>query len=184
MSTGPSVNATIGEALPRLLDGSESQFGIPLNEQELLGLFSRADLSCNVQNQLVTFDGKSSKSKRQDASSSAGSGILVATGSPTPASTSSSTAALATAAGTLLTDGNSTIDFARVAVLYVFQDTKTLQAAADAQENLQSYLRDGSLADGSSASKSNLTLGNGYQADLNGFVLQLANGTRVGKGET
>ncbi|KAF2214263.1 hypothetical protein CERZMDRAFT_82997 [Cercospora zeae-maydis SCOH1-5] len=174
ISTGSSGNATIGEALPRLLDSSEARFGIPLNGQELLGLFSRADLSCNVQNQLVTFDGKSSKRKRQDASSGIESGTLGATGSPTPGSTSSSTAASAT--------GNSTIDFARVAVLYVFQDAKTLQAAADAQENLQSYLRDGSLADGSSASESNVTLGNGYEVDLNGFVLQVANGTRVGKG--
>ncbi|PPJ50511.1 hypothetical protein CBER1_07732 [Cercospora berteroae] len=188
ISTGSSGNATIGEALPRLLDSSESQFGIPLDRQELLGLFSRADMSCNVQNQLVTFDGETSKTKRQDASSSSiGNSILVATGSPTPATTSTSTTATATTSsssstGTLLTDGNSTVDFARVAVLYVFQDAKTLQAAADAQENLQSVLRGGNLADGSSASKSNITLGNGYEVDLNELVLQVRNGTRVGEG--
>ena len=147
-------------------------------------------MSCNVQNQLVTFDGETTKAKRQEASSSSiGNSIFVATASPTPVTTSTSTTATSTTSsssstGTLLTDGNSTVDFARVAVLYVFQDAKTLQAAADAQENLQSFLRGGNLADGSSALTSNVTLGNGYEVDLNEFVLQVRNGTRVGRGAT
>lgn len=204
ISAGPSSNATIGESLPRLLSSAASTFSIPLDTQELLGLFSSADMSCNVQNQLVTFNGRSTRrwlvpssevrapsfngivTAREDSSSSSPAtddaslnapSTPSALSAPTPATSATSTTTTTTAAG----DVNSkTLDFARVAVLYIFQTSRVLHIAADAQDNLQSYFRSGDTTDQQPASANNITLGNGYVADLTTFSLITSNGTTVG----
>ncbi|KAK7552310.1 hypothetical protein IWX49DRAFT_424669 [Phyllosticta citricarpa] len=60
---GGSSNATIGSAVPELINNSQASFQIPLNGTQLLALFSRANMSCSAENALVTFSGLS-KSKR------------------------------------------------------------------------------------------------------------------------
>ncbi|TKA67173.1 hypothetical protein B0A55_08692 [Friedmanniomyces simplex] len=50
-------NATVGDALPRLLDGAEGNFSVPLDGPRLVALFSGAGLSCQAENALVTFGG-------------------------------------------------------------------------------------------------------------------------------
>lgn len=46
---------TIGGSLPRLLDDSESNFNIPLNQPTILSLFSKNNVSCATENSLVSF---------------------------------------------------------------------------------------------------------------------------------
>ncbi|EME86783.1 uncharacterized protein MYCFIDRAFT_214377 [Pseudocercospora fijiensis CIRAD86] len=191
-SVGSSDNATVGDAIPRLISGAESNFSIPLDAQELLGLFSSSDMDCSLQNNLVTFNSKSQKrafldtlpgsaslraiNRRQDGDSPSSSaaatshGIVYASGTPT---------ATATATSTSSTDSK-TLDFARVAVLYIFQSSQELTIAADAQENLQAFLRTGSTSSSVSTRADNVTLGNGFTADLTSYTISVGNGTTVG----
>jgi len=62
-SVGSTTDATLGDALPRLLRGAQSNFSVPLDAQTLLGLFSSQNLSCHSENALVTF-GNSAGSRR------------------------------------------------------------------------------------------------------------------------
>ena len=115
-SVGSSDNATVGDAIPRLISGAESNFSIPLDAQELLGLFSSSDMDCSLQNNLVTFNSKSQKrasldtlldidalsaiNRRQDASPSSSAaetsnGIVYASGTPTAAATATSSSSSA-----------------------------------------------------------------------------------------
>ncbi|KAK3044762.1 hypothetical protein LTS18_000427, partial [Coniosporium uncinatum] len=50
--------ATIGNAIPRLIDDAVANYSIPLNSQTLLALFSSTNLSCGAVNALVTLNGK------------------------------------------------------------------------------------------------------------------------------
>ncbi|KAI1818669.1 hypothetical protein GGS20DRAFT_198141 [Poronia punctata] len=52
-------NVTIGQAIPGLILEAQSNFSVPLSATSIISRFSRAELSCNAQNALVTFDGLS-----------------------------------------------------------------------------------------------------------------------------
>ncbi|KXT16013.1 hypothetical protein AC579_9521 [Pseudocercospora musae] len=199
-SVGSSDNATVGNAIPRLIAGAESNFSIPLDAQELLGLFSSSDMDCSLQNNLVTFNSRSQKrasfdtlpdsdpltaiTRRQDGDSSSSSsaatsnGILYASETPTAAA-SSTTSTTSSAASTGSTDSK-TLDFARVAVLYIFQTSQELTIAADAQETLQTFLRTGSTSSSASSKVDHVTLGHGFTADLTSYTISVRNGTTVG----
>lgn len=193
ISVGSSENATIGDAVPRLLDGADSNFSIPLDAQELLGLFSSSDMDCSLQNSLVTFNGKSQKrsstdslaeidrsrtsDKKQEVSAVTSNRNIYALRTATPAETAATVDA--SAGSIIIADESRTLDFARVAILYIFQASQDLTIAADAQENLQTFLRTGYTAD-TKSSASNVTLGNGYTADLESYVISVGNGTSVG----
>lgn len=49
-------DATVGQAIPRLLQSAQADFGIPLSATEVTSKFNDANLSCTTQNALVTFD--------------------------------------------------------------------------------------------------------------------------------
>lgn len=181
---GSTANATVGDAIPRLLEDASTNFSVPLDSQSVLGLFSSSDLSCAAQNALVTFGGKSSKrdvlgaevvlpiiDRRQAAS-------------PTSASTASSspTSTIASASSTATPTANSDhqLDFARVAVLYVLQVSSDVDHAATAQLNLQDYFSDSQTSDGATANARNISLGNGITCNLDNLSLALSNGTSVG----
>lgn len=51
-------DATVGQAIPRLLESAQTNFSIPLSATELTAKFNSANLSCITQNALVTFDGE------------------------------------------------------------------------------------------------------------------------------
>ncbi|KAF4628133.1 hypothetical protein G7Y89_g10019 [Cudoniella acicularis] len=55
------VNVTLGEAIPRLISAAQTNFSIPLSETVILARFNSANLSCTVENALVTFDGESER---------------------------------------------------------------------------------------------------------------------------
>lgn len=196
LAVGSFSKATIGEAIPRLLTSATNDFNIPLDSQELLGLFSRTEMNCNIQNQLVTFNGLSRRRllertsilqsapfehhKRQETSNdptATDSGILHASATPT---TSSSPPPEVSYTSSTAETNQTALDFARVAVLYIFQLSRDLHTAADAQEHLQAYFRSGAGSSGQIADSRNLTLGGSYSIDLNDFTLSVPNGTNVG----
>ncbi|KAI8951833.1 hypothetical protein F4801DRAFT_266537 [Xylaria longipes] len=52
-------NVTIGQAIPRLVLDAQTNFSIPLSATSIISKFSSAGLTCNAENALVTFNGKS-----------------------------------------------------------------------------------------------------------------------------
>ncbi|KAK5136196.1 hypothetical protein LTR08_004033 [Meristemomyces frigidus] len=211
-SVGSTSDATVGNAIPRLLTSASSDFNVPLDGEAVLGLFSSADLSCSSENALVTFNNNAGAKRgldvvrptptlqrRQTATSDGQSGaatsngIVFETGSPTVATSSgsatstssspSSTSSASSDAGNG-TDSSTSLDFARVAVLYIFQVSGQLNDAITAQTNLQSYFTNGETSSGQSIDPANVTLGNGYTCDLSGHSLNLANGTTIGSGSS
>lgn len=211
---GTTDDATVGTNIPSLLQSAQSDFGIPLNTERILGLFSSADLSCASENALVTFSGldsgeSSSNSKlrrrnlgsapsptqplRRQASSTAqaasaatSNGIVFDSSSaPSSSDTPSSSPDSASSENISNTDHSAnttqTLNFARVAVLYVFQYSGELNTAATAQERLQEFFSDGGLLGGEGAGA--VTLGGGFTADLRAWSLRIRNGTVVGGDE-
>jgi hypothetical protein len=55
--TSENQNVTLGSALPRLFNLSTTEFGIPLDQSDILALFSVNGVPCATQNSLVTFNG-------------------------------------------------------------------------------------------------------------------------------
>jgi hypothetical protein len=51
-------NATVGQAIPRLIEAAQANFSIPLSATAVMAKFNNASLSCNTQNALVTFEGQ------------------------------------------------------------------------------------------------------------------------------
>ena len=197
-AVGSTSNATLGSAVPRLLEGAVANFSVPLQGEVLLGLFAREGMSCGSENALVSFNGASSKRKReserdvvagftvtrrQDAGATT-NGIVFETGSPTPVSASPSSTSSTSAASSTSTSNSTytdptTLDFARVAVLYLFQVTSTLSSAVTAQENLQSLFSTGSTSQGVPIDIQKVDLGGGWSCDLMGRTVATANGTAV-----
>ncbi|KAF2718891.1 hypothetical protein K431DRAFT_229743 [Polychaeton citri CBS 116435] len=201
-TVGSVDDATVGDAIPRLLQLANSDFGIPLDGSTLLGLFSSNDLSCNTENSLVTFNGasvgkrstqdssrrSSTLARRQTSTESPNSqatsnGIVYQTGSPTSSSdTSASTSSSSPSSqSSSANDSSDTRDFARTVVLYIFQVSGELSSASSAQSNLQYYFSNGQSADGQQLDPTNVQLDNGYHCNLDAFSLTLANGTTVGE---
>ncbi|KAK8005251.1 hypothetical protein PG990_011288 [Apiospora arundinis] len=56
-------NVTLGQAIPRLIQGANTNFSIPLSATAILAKFNSASLSCNAENALVTFGGSATRVK-------------------------------------------------------------------------------------------------------------------------
>ncbi|KAF2220190.1 hypothetical protein BDZ85DRAFT_32917 [Elsinoe ampelina] len=200
-------NATVGSSLPRLFNNARANFSIPLDGAQVLSLFAATNLSCASENALVTFGGlserrsinldkeyfdtaadiaeiylgeeedfKPTKTLKQRqvtttvASSQAAAtsnGIVFAIGGPpgsSPSNSPNNTSPLE-------------LDFARVAVLFVLQDSGQLNEAIAAQSSLQKWFSGGSAP---GIASTNITLQNGYSANLNTGQIVVKNGTKVG----
>ncbi|KAM0704572.1 hypothetical protein Q7P35_008806 [Cladosporium inversicolor] len=153
--SGLSENATIGDAIPRLITLSETDYDLKLDAQTLLGLFNEADLNCASENALVSFDGKTQKHRRMPApqasqtnpdSAEATRNGIVFDSSPSPSQTSASTAPSSTTSSSSSASPTASktidVDFARAAVLYILQSSSSLQDAESAQKALQENLSD------------------------------------------
>ncbi|KAI5207004.1 hypothetical protein E4T39_02208 [Aureobasidium subglaciale] len=205
-SVGNVNNVTLGDSIPRLLTGSGTNFSIPLNASNILGLFASSKLTCTAENALVTFNGLSARalrggvlesnpsptkvlSGRADSTSVAGAavtsnGIVFASGSASTASPSSVSSDLSSSSSSSsslspLSD-STTLDFARVAVLLVFQESGQLNNAITAQENLQSYFTSGTTSTGQAINASSIDLGANISADFSKRSVTLSNGTVIG----
>ena len=159
--------ATVGTSIPRLLTASSSNFSIPLNSSSVLSTFSAENLSCSDENNLVTFSGKAERRSApepiisrhalgysvsfaprapvaQDSGAVTSNGIIVA--APTTTTNTQPTLSRPLASATPSSSPNNPsqrdIDFARVAVLYILQQTE-LSAAVDAQQKMQVALTPG-----------------------------------------
>jgi hypothetical protein len=205
-TVGSMNNVTLGDSIPRLFTNSATNFSIPLNATNLLGLFASSKLTCTSENALVTFNGLSARSvseedsepqpsptkvleSRADSTSVAGAavtsnGIVFASGSPSDVPSSSATTSFDTSmpsspSPSYLSD-STTLDFARIAVLFVFQQSGQLNNAIAAQENLQNYFTSGTTSTGQQIDVSSIDLGANYSANLKNHSITLANGTVIG----
>ncbi|GAD92223.1 hypothetical protein AN4767.2 [Paecilomyces variotii No. 5] len=203
-AVGNSQKATLGSDLPQLLQQSESNFSIPLDSTRILGLFSKNNVSCTTENALVTF-GMSSQKRRSLESTEIDEPALIRARAKSPISPSSdvgnimvdpnakSSSSKTQTAGTSTTSaapGTTTLpaaqirhilDFSRIAILYIFEMTATIDAAIKAQEEIQAFL--------TAMPTSNNTMGldkgkmpPGFVLDFVNFKITLANGTVVGGG--
>lgn len=158
--SGMRENATIGNAIPRLLSLAGTDYGLQLDTQTLLGLFNEADLNCAAENALVSFDGKTQKHRRVAAPQAtqtqasetlstnpaeATSNGIVFDSSPSPSQSSASSSPSPTASSSASSSSSHTVDvdFARAAVLYILQSSSSLQDAESAQKALQDNLDGG-----------------------------------------
>jgi hypothetical protein len=215
-------NATLGDAIPRLLTGASTNYSIPLNSSLILSLFSSHNMSCTSENDLVSFRGQNIEARamaqkvagaktfwpsraalpplptptpraglsrrlepRQIKTSegivfqatiapSATAITSAASKSSTTASSSSSPSSFPPGRGTRTAE---TVDFARIAVLFVFEQTGQLNTAVQAQDSIEEFL----------LSRSNqsetMSLGaDGVDLSLNfaSFSISLGNGTELG----
>lgn len=195
-------NATVGDAIPRLIEGAQTNFSVSLNGSTILNMFSSKNLSCASENALVTFNGLSARSVSLDVDPAAGtwqdnvsptmtlqkrqapsppaatSNGIVFDSTPTSTSTASKTSVVSTKS---TSSSNSTmLDFARVAVLFVMEDSGQLNTGVEAQENLQDYFTSGTTSDGTTIDATNITLATGYTANLQEHTITTAEGSSVG----
>ncbi|KAH0137978.1 hypothetical protein KCU67_g15604, partial [Aureobasidium melanogenum] len=70
--------------------------------------------------------------------------------------------------------------FARIAVLFVFQQSGQLNNAIAAQENLQNYFTSGTTSTGQRINASSIDLGADISANLQNHSVTFANGTVIG----
>ena len=223
-------NVNMGSAVLPLLQDSQTNFSVPLDSGLILGIFSQAGMSCDLENSLISFSefsaGTKVKQKRfyilpefeeqlmaeapqiTAAPSAASEDFQIAPRqAPTSTATSSNgivfqatssdlsatavpaaTSAVASAAGPSATasTGNPAgvevsarvLNFARVVVLYVLEQSATLSIAVNAQQLLKNQLLAGDTRNVIEVGFGNLDL----RADLNGEKIIWGNGTTIGGG--
>jgi hypothetical protein len=158
-------NATVGSAIPRLITLAETDYNLDLDASTLLGLFNEADLSCAAENALVSFDGKAQKRAAvpQEPSSTlsvqraeATSNGIVYDSAPSPPGYSSSSATASSSASPTASSASSAssstaadvdVDFARAAILYIFQTSSSLDETESVQKALQDNLSKGGVVE-------------------------------------
>ncbi|KAI9784227.1 MAG: hypothetical protein M1816_000899 [Peltula sp. TS41687] len=199
--SGEMQSVTIGSSIPPLLEAGPTRFGVPLHVSAILSIFSQGNLSCNSENALVTFDGTSPSAQRELSPPAPAAGtpsrrrdLLIASGSPStlpnptvlPPATTVNGLVFATsptptpkldmmpaaAASTTYQVDSEAIEFAKVGVLYVLQQS-SLDKAVMAQQRLQSFFS-------TLQTSPNVNLGNGFGLDLQKRTFLFVNGTIVG----
>lgn len=173
-------NATLGSALPRLLEKSEAKFDIPLDASKILALFNSDGVSCTSQNALVTFAG--SNRKRSLASSILQDKVEKLKSSQVPTQNLRGRRHAHSLVGLIPRDetkpdpiSQDDFDFSRVAVLYIYEQTRELSSATDAHDSVEKSLKN---PDGKSL---NLKYGKKkFTLDLDKHSITLSDGTVVG----
>lgn len=166
--SGSNVNnVTVGEAIPRLISGALTNFSVPLSENTILARLNLASLSCSTENALVTFD---NQPERVDTVNEVVTVSVPDSSSAAPATTSSAAAPISTS---VFVTTDETLDFARVAVLYVLQQ-ESLANAEDAQVALEKVFTANTITDEAAR---NVSLSNGNSINLVGFSVDVGNGT-------
>lgn len=244
------ANATVGNAIPRLLEDSQANFSIPLDSAVILDLFNSEGISCTSENALVSFYGaswkrasifldpiqpanehwesmettapipaKSHPSRRhhqivrrqqEDKNIATTNGIIfdptATAGLPAPTKTSTkSPPSQSTSSSNSDSDSDSDSDsrkpddsdqpiitqriqdFARISVLFILEQTRKINAAAAAQEHIQSFFSkiDRDSKGGTEMLKQTMDLGGvempgSFVLDFVNFSILLEDGTLVG----
>ena len=236
------TNATVGSAIPRLLEDSQANFSIPLDFTTILDVFSSKEISCTSENALVSFNGASQKRevpifldpirpadapemhvdrsmqtaapiptrshpykrhhhqnmpRQRNTNIATRNGIVyeptgtadasapmrTSTGSP-PSQSGSSDSQSQSDSDTIITPRIQ--DFARVSVLFILQETRTIKAATAAQEQIQSFFTK-IERDEKGEERLNQTMNlegsqmpSGFVLDFVNFRIRLEDGTVVG----
>lgn len=144
--------AEVGDDIARLLS-TQSNFGISLDGERLLDIIALKHLGCDDLDQLVTFTTSTSTSPHEELKARESTIIE-------DDETSS--------------DEDGTLDFARLAVLFILQDSYDLGKTTVARKSLQEYF------DSAPFGGNPVDLGNGYTCDLSTQTLRLPDGTVVG----
>jgi hypothetical protein len=160
-------NATIGSALPRLFNISESAYNIELEPSLILGVFSLANLSCTLQNALVNFNGETEPetqlTKRGIVRMRQFASTTSTFSAATPTTTTTAAQSSSTATRELALDQDA-LDFARVGVLFLVQNDG-VGVAETAHEDLDAKFKAG-------IDFGNVTTGNAtFQLDDRSIVL-------------
>lgn len=197
-------NVTMGSNVTNLI-GRASKFNIPLNATALVAAFSHAGLSCSDENALVQLSGPSNQKRSLEKASNvhedaaptptpqaslavhrdlelkrnvvtSASLDFAGTASPTAHANATGTASAANASSTSV--GNPSVgyyDFARIATLYILQQTADIQIAEQAHSDLQQVFSAKIFA------LQDVQITNAVSVDMNtGFVT--INGITVGTG--
>ncbi|KAL2885730.1 hypothetical protein HOO65_070192 [Ceratocystis lukuohia] len=187
-------NVTLGLAIPRLIANAQDNYSVSLSGSEILTRFNSANLSCVAQNSLVTFDGSATRLSdastnrvTENAVENSSSGTTT-TAAPSRSTTPSTTTVFITSTVTVdpptstatYDASEDAIDFARVAVLFVLQETN-LDQASEAQSALNSFFTRETKQTEEQAK--NLDLGNSNFIDLVNFRVQ-AGSSIAGNSET
>ena len=193
--SGEMRGVTIGSSIPPLLEAGPTRFRIPLQVSTILSAFFRSSLSCNSENALVTFDDTFPQPQRELPSTATDTpsqrrDLLIASNGPSvlpnptvllsatkvnglvfatsPASRMDTTST----ASSLFPVDSEGIEFAKICVLYVLQQS-SLDKAVAAQQRLQSYFS-------TPQTSPYANLGSGFGLNLQKRTFLFANGTVVG----
>ncbi|KAI9796691.1 MAG: hypothetical protein M1833_006031 [Piccolia ochrophora] len=198
-------NASVGSAIPRLLEEGSKNFSIPLSASKVLSRFSTGGLSCNSENALVTFNGLSGPASpptndsptpadvKRDLEHAPKASITFTPPTVAPAMATINgivfASDMAPTARPTVTDSpssrpssnpsssfevdDSILDFARVSVLYILQESNFDKAVA-AQGRLQNFV---ALGQGSRT----VDVGSGMTVDFEDLTLDLGSGDVGGK---
>lgn len=183
---GTADNATVGSSILRLFERAE-QFGIPLDTERLLSSFSEEGLTCSTENALVTFNGISSRSVHGLETRLVPSRSLpvveqihprqaigeVGAPEPTPSSTLQTDSSPPPTQS--FRKNKTALDFARVGILLLLQETGDLDDAAGAQGDIQNYIGDEDSA--SIATEAVVFDLEVFKLDVSNYRIEFANGT-------
>jgi hypothetical protein len=194
---GAAENATLGSRLPRLFEAARTNFSIPLDAPLLLRLFSDNALTCNMENALVTFNGLAARSIADLGTLLEPSKSLpilesphvdedtnveprqaigepgIATATPTSAQQN---ATPTPTPRTPVSRNTTAIDFARIGVLLLLQETRSINDVAQAQGKIQDFLSNDARRDGEGDAA--VSLG-AFEMDLRALSIAFQNGTTL-----
>ena len=199
-STATYRNATLGDGIPRILTAAQANYSIPLATHTLLSLFSATNLTCSSENALVTFNGQpqrrddpfplmledvnlptkthnhpSPQVHARGAAQTSNSIIFAAPSGDLPNSAPAATTNAPSSSGNIKPITQPVLDFARTAILFIFQESSSLAAAQLALNRLQATLSGGKSFD---ASQTNV--GGNITIDLSAMTVGFGNGTLYG----
>ena len=160
-------NATLGSALPRLFESAESNFSIPLDASAIVSLFNREDVSCTSENAIITLNGLNQRrglllpehhghyqiarrgALKQVKDPETANNIEEPAPHPTPTPTSSTPSSSPSPSASSPPVSDRTLDFARIAVLFILQETRDFKDATTANERIQKFFTAAALESGS-----------------------------------
>ena len=195
-------NATLGDSLPRIITAAQPNYSIPITSHTILALFSATNLTCSSENALITFNGQSQRRDnpypllledillptrahtdpshtlyaRGGAAQTSNSIIFAASPSANmPNTAPPATTSVPSSSGNVKPITQPTLDFARTAILFIFQETSSLEIATTALNKLQAL-----LAGGKSFDATQTSVGGNITVDLSAMKVGFGNGTFYG----
>jgi hypothetical protein len=192
----------MGTSLPTVFANSSTKFGINLDPDTILALFSSKNVSCKTENALISFSGLQLSSDTRNtrrsfilSSSDNKAGAVTPSLSTIESNPVFATRSVATMNGILYDDSDAkanratestestaatipstVLEFSKIAVLYIFEQTRSFDFAANTKQIIFSYL----VHYYNSAIHPSVQVLGGYDLDLENKTITLPNGTMIG----